>query len=99
MSVERIRKFNTRDVYGPQALDNDVCMVVKAGNRLYLRRYWEHQESLARMLSARASHPIDDVDEVLLEQGLERLFPPTRKGTATDWNGRANDEEEDGGRD
>jgi len=37
MKLERIRKFNTRDVYVNQTLDNDMCMVVKAGNRLFLR--------------------------------------------------------------
>jgi enamine deaminase RidA (YjgF/YER057c/UK114 family) len=36
MKLERIRKFNTRDVYVNQALNNDMCMVVKAGNRLFL---------------------------------------------------------------
>jgi enamine deaminase RidA (YjgF/YER057c/UK114 family) len=37
MNHERIRKFNTRDVYPRQTLDNDMCMVVKAGNRLFMR--------------------------------------------------------------
>ncbi|HYZ64146.1 MAG TPA: Rid family hydrolase [Acetobacteraceae bacterium] len=33
----RIRKFNTRDAYPEQALDNDLCMAVRAGNTVYLR--------------------------------------------------------------
>jgi enamine deaminase RidA (YjgF/YER057c/UK114 family) len=37
MAHLRLRKFNTRDVYGPQALDNDVCMVVRAGRTVFLR--------------------------------------------------------------
>jgi len=37
MSHQRLRKFNTRDVYPGQAVDNDVCMVVRAGNRIFLR--------------------------------------------------------------
>ena len=37
MKLERLRTFNTRDVYPNQTLDNDMCMVVKAGNRLFLR--------------------------------------------------------------
>ena len=37
MKHERIRRFNTRDVYPHQTLDNDMCMVVKAGHRLFLR--------------------------------------------------------------
>jgi len=37
MKLERFRKFNTRDVYPGGALDNDMCMTVKAGNRIFLR--------------------------------------------------------------
>jgi len=37
MKIERFRKFNTRDVYAGQALDNDVCMIAKAGNRIFMR--------------------------------------------------------------
>lgn len=34
---ERIRKFNTKDTYPNQALDNDLCQVVKAGDLVFLR--------------------------------------------------------------
>lgn len=37
MSHQRFRKFNTREMYPEQSLDNDVCMAVRAGNRIYLR--------------------------------------------------------------
>ena len=37
MTHTRIRKFNTRDAYPEQKLDNDVCMAVRAGNTVYLR--------------------------------------------------------------
>ena len=37
MSHVRLRKFNTRDAYPEQTLDNDLCMVVRAGNTVYLR--------------------------------------------------------------
>ena len=37
MKLERFRKFNTRDVYPGGKLDNDMCMTVKAGNRIFLR--------------------------------------------------------------
>ncbi|MDJ0950384.1 MAG: Rid family hydrolase [Alphaproteobacteria bacterium] len=37
MAHRRIRRFNTRDVYPDQALDNDLCMAVRAGNRVFLR--------------------------------------------------------------
>ena len=37
MPHQRLRKFNTRDMYPEQTLDNDLCMAVRAGNRVYLR--------------------------------------------------------------
>ena len=37
MSHQRFRKFNTRDMYPDQSIDNDMCVVVKAGNRVFLR--------------------------------------------------------------
>jgi hypothetical protein len=37
MQHERLHPFNTRDVYPHQTLDNDMSMVVKAGNRLFMR--------------------------------------------------------------
>ncbi len=37
MKLERFRKFNTRDVYPGGKLNNDVCMLVKAGNRIFMR--------------------------------------------------------------
>jgi len=37
VSHTRIRKFNTKDAYPEQQLDNDVCMAVRAGNTVYLR--------------------------------------------------------------
>ncbi len=37
MTHTRIRKFNTRDVWSGQDLDNDLAMAVRAGNRVFLR--------------------------------------------------------------
>jgi enamine deaminase RidA (YjgF/YER057c/UK114 family) len=37
MSHERIRKFNTRDTYPEQKLDNDLCQVVVAGSLVFVR--------------------------------------------------------------
>ncbi|MDN0077644.1 RidA family protein [Crenobacter sp. SG2303] len=34
---KRIRKFNTRDTYPEQNLDNDLCQAVVAGNIVFLR--------------------------------------------------------------
>ena len=37
MAHTRIRKFNTKDTYPEQNLDNDLCQAVVAGNTVYLR--------------------------------------------------------------
>ena len=37
MAHKRIRKFNTKDTYPEQNLDNDLCQAVVAGNTIYLR--------------------------------------------------------------
>jgi enamine deaminase RidA (YjgF/YER057c/UK114 family) len=37
MNHRRIRKFNTRDTYPEQKLDNDLCQVVVAGNMVFVR--------------------------------------------------------------
>ena len=37
MAHQRLRKFNTRDTYPEQDLDNDLCQVVRAGNLVFLR--------------------------------------------------------------
>ena len=33
----RLRKFNTRETYKDQALDNELCQVVRAGNLIFVR--------------------------------------------------------------
>ena len=37
MTHKRIRKFNTKDTYPDQSLNNDLCQVVLAGNMVFLR--------------------------------------------------------------
>ena len=37
MAHQRIRKYNTAQMYPDKEMDNDLCMVVKAGNRIFLR--------------------------------------------------------------
>ena len=37
MAHIRLRKFNTKDMYPEQNLDNDLCMAVRAGNLVFLR--------------------------------------------------------------
>ena len=37
MTHQRFRKFNTKTMYPEQSLDNDLCMVVRAGNHVFMR--------------------------------------------------------------
>lgn len=37
MTHKRIRKFNTSEMYPGKAMNNDLCMAVRAGNRVFLR--------------------------------------------------------------
>ena len=37
MPHQRLRKFNTRNVYKNISIDNDMCMVVKAGRHVFIR--------------------------------------------------------------
>ena len=37
MIHQRIRKFNTSKMYPGKGMDNDLCMAVRAGNRVFLR--------------------------------------------------------------
>jgi enamine deaminase RidA (YjgF/YER057c/UK114 family) len=37
MPHQRLRKFNTKDTYPEQKLDNDLCQAVIAGRTIYLR--------------------------------------------------------------
>jgi enamine deaminase RidA (YjgF/YER057c/UK114 family) len=37
MTHQRIRKFNTAQMYPGKGMDNNLCMAVRAGNRVFLR--------------------------------------------------------------
>ena len=37
MTHQRIRKFNTSEMYPGKGMENDLCMAVRAGNRVFLR--------------------------------------------------------------
>ena len=54
MAHRRIRKFNTKDTYPEQNLDNDLCQAVVAGNTIYLRG------QVAQDLDSRESLAIGD---------------------------------------
>lgn len=59
-------------------------LVVDAQGRLYLRRYWEYEASLARAILTRAVAPPVALDDALLREGLERCFP----GATTETDGQ-----------
>lgn len=73
MQLERFRTFNTRDVYSTQALDNDMCMVVKAGNRLFMRGQMgldlEQRLVSAEDPAAQAEQAMQNVKVLLEEAG------------------------------
>jgi exodeoxyribonuclease V alpha subunit len=70
------------------------CVVAKPGewqplvlddqDRLYLHRYWDYEQRLARALLSRAHATPTSVDEQRLSDGLKKLFQ-TPKGETTDW--------------
>jgi exodeoxyribonuclease V alpha subunit len=49
-------------------------LVLDARDRLYLHRYWQHQEMLAGALRGRMTSGERSIDEDLLAEGLTRLF-------------------------
>jgi exodeoxyribonuclease V alpha subunit len=52
-------------------------LVLDKGGRLYLARYWQYQQFLVRSLLERAGHPGETMVPDLLEESLDRLFPPS----------------------
>jgi exodeoxyribonuclease V alpha subunit len=54
------------------------------GSRLYLDRYWRHEQSVISDLLQRSSGPTPDVDVDRLAAGLRRLFPPGSASEARD---------------
>jgi enamine deaminase RidA (YjgF/YER057c/UK114 family) len=82
MQLERLRKFNTRDVYPHQTLDNDMCMVVKAGNRLFMRGQTGldlNQRLVSEDAAAQAEQAMQNVKVLLEEAGssLEHICKVT----------------------
>lgn len=66
MSHTRVRKFNTRDTYPEQKLDNDLCQAVVAGNMVFLRG------QIGQDLDTSASVGIGDV-EAQAEQAMANV--------------------------
>lgn len=68
-------------VGGPDA---DTPLVLDAADRLYLRRYFTWQDTLAAMLRRRALAATDSPDGALLRAGLDRLFAGPPNGETID---------------
>jgi len=74
MLHKRIRRFNTRDTYPEQKLDNDLCQAVVAGRTIYLRgqvaQDLDTSESVAIGDPAgQADQAMKNVDQLLQECG------------------------------
>ena|SRR5215203_947312 len=74
MTHTRIRKFNTRDTYPDQSLDNDLCQAVVAGNLVFLRgqvgQDLETSESVGiGDAAAQANQAMANVKQLLEEAG------------------------------
>jgi enamine deaminase RidA (YjgF/YER057c/UK114 family) len=73
MKHQRLRPFNTRDVYPGQTLDNDMCMLVKAGARLFLRGQTgldlNHHMTAPEDAAAQAEQAMQNVTQLLEEAG------------------------------
>jgi enamine deaminase RidA (YjgF/YER057c/UK114 family) len=74
MSHTRLRKFNTRETYPEQNLDNDLCQTVVAGNIVFLRgqvgQDLETSESIGiGDPAAQADRAMANVEQLLREAG------------------------------
>lgn len=72
----RTSVVGTTAEFKPLLLDRD--------GRLYLYRYWQYERDLARILLEKAGGPGSDLDEELLGEGVQRLFPQGC-GEGIDW--------------
>jgi len=76
MAHTRIRKFNTRDTYPEQKLDNDLCQAVVANNIVFLRgqigQDLDTRESVGiGDVSAQAEKAMSNIKMLLEEAGSE----------------------------
>ncbi len=74
MIHQRIRPFNTRDTYPDQALDNDLCQAVVAGNIVFLRGQVGQDLDTSESVgigdpAAQAEQAMSNIDRLLRESG------------------------------
>jgi enamine deaminase RidA (YjgF/YER057c/UK114 family) len=70
----RLRKYNTKDAFPEQKLDNDLCWIVRAGRRIYIRgqtgRIWGTDQMIgAEDIAAQADNAMQNMDVLLKEAG------------------------------
>lgn len=59
-------------------------LILDTNHRLYLYRYWEYEDTIARSIKRRIANPIHGLDHQHLKNILERLFPKTEQ-QEVDW--------------
>lgn len=74
MAHTRIRRFNTRDTYPDQTLDNDLCQAVVAGGIVFLRGQVGQDLATAETVgigdpAAQAAQAMANVETLLREAG------------------------------
>jgi enamine deaminase RidA (YjgF/YER057c/UK114 family) len=70
MAHTRIRKFNTRDTYPEQKLDNDLCQAVIANGTIYLRG--QVAQDLDTSASVAIGDPAGQTEQVM--RNIEQLL-------------------------
>jgi len=82
-SMEELRRyFHDLPVVGKPG---DFRPLVLDGNdRLYLYRYWNYEQQLARVILDKSAGTCAGIDETILSDGLRRLFS-VKSGDETDW--------------
>ena len=59
-------------------------LILDTSHRLYLYRYWEYEDTIARSIKRRIENPIHGLDHQHLKKILDRLFPKTEQ-QEVDW--------------
>ncbi|MHC4093790.1 MAG: RidA family protein [Planctomycetota bacterium] len=72
----RLRRFNTKDTYPEQDLDNDLCQAVRAGNTVYLRGQVGQDLDTGESVgigdpAAQTEQAMKNVKQLLAEAGAE----------------------------
>ena len=70
----RLRQYNTKSAFPEQSLDNDLCWIVKAGKRIFVRgqtgRIWGSDDTIdTRDMYGQANNAMKNMDALLKEAG------------------------------